>query len=322
MLGHNFLWVTSVFSAVWCVPSSALGQVEWALDTTRIQWGEPLTLTAEWKLTMEEFNDGVADSSAWPMWTDTTNGGLEVLSQLPVDTLAAPLGSGADILLRKEWQLTSWDSGFVVLPPEAFGPHETSPLLIQVLTPALAEDAQPQPPAALRSVEWTFWERLLRSKKWIGLVAFLMALSFLLHEALKRWNNREKTEKTVNPTPTGPPLPAHVLALNVLQPLLHDEGWKRGLAIETQSQASLAVRHYLEGQFGMPAAERTTREIESLLPASAVPKAWHERLVQALEQADAVKFAKGHLPDLTHRALLEAYIQFVLETKPREHEEE
>ena len=37
----------------------------------------------------------------------------------------------------------------------------------------------------------------------------------------------------------------------------------------------------------MPAAERTTREIESLLPASAVPKAWHERLVQALEQADA-----------------------------------
>jgi len=33
-----------------------------------------------------------------------------------------------------------------------------------------------------------------------------------------------------------------------------------------------------------------------------------------------VKFAKGQLPDLTHRALLDAYISFVLETQPRDDE--
>ena len=129
--------------------ATAWSQVEWSVDTTRIQWGEPLTLTAEWMLTLEELNSGVADPSGWPAWTDTTEGGFEVLATLPTDTLPAPVDMNADILLRKSWVLTSWDSGFVVMPPATFGPHETSPLLIQVITPALEPDAQPAPPAAL-----------------------------------------------------------------------------------------------------------------------------------------------------------------------------
>ena len=42
--------------------------------------------------------------------------------------------------------------------------------------------------------------------------------------------------------------------------------------------------------------------------------------MSALEQADAVKFAKGQLPDLTHRSLIEAYIEFVNDTREDEHE--
>ena len=104
----------------------------------------------------------------------------------------------------------------------------------------------------------------------------------------------------------------------MLNALKNEEGWNHGRAKEVQALASLTLRQYLEGRFGLPAAERTTSDIAALLPASAVPVAWQPRLVQAFEQADAVKFAKGELPARTHLALLEAYIDFVLDTQKTE----
>jgi hypothetical protein len=311
--------ITAACVVAMLTAATTWSQVEWSVDTTRIQWGEPLTLTAEWMLTLEELNSGVAAPSSWPAWTDTTDGGFEVLATLPTDTMPAPSGLNADILLSKSWVLTSWDSGFVVMPPATFGPHETSPLLIQVITPTLEADTQPAPPAGLWDVRWTFWERLLLARKWLGGVLALILLAGGLWWARRFWKTKEGVDVPAAAA-ARPDVPAHVTALNTLQRLLDEEGWKHGKAKEVQAQASLAVRHYLEGQFALPAAERTTREIESLLPASAVPRAWHDRLAQALEQADAVKFAKGQLPDLTHRALLDAYISFVLETQPRDDE--
>jgi hypothetical protein len=306
-----------VAMALMLTASAGWSQVEWFVDTTRIQWGEPVTLTAEWVLTLDELNSGLADSAAWPAWTDTTQGGFEVLETTLTDTLPAPAGLNTDILLRKSWVLTSWDSGFVVMPPATFGPHRTSPLLIQVLTPVLESEAQPAPPAALWDVHWTLWERIMKARMWWGSVLALLLIAGVLWWALRFWKAKEFGEVEASHLFQSH-VPAHVTALQILQRLLDEEGWKSGKAKEVQAKASLAVRHYLEGQFALPAAERTTREIASLLPASAVPRSWHDRLTLALEQADAVKFAKGQLPDITHRSLLEAYISFVLETQPRE----
>ena len=207
----------------------------------------------------------MADSSGWPAWTDTTEGGFEVLATLPTDTLPAPADMNADILPRKSWVLTSWDSGFVVMPPATFGPHETSPLLIQVITPDLEPDAQPAPPAALWDVRWTFWERLLLARKWWGGALALLVIAGAMWWARRFWKTKEEVDVSAEAA-TPPDIPAHVTALNTLQRLLDEEGWKHGKAKEVQAQASLAIRHYLEGQFALPAAERTTREIESLLP--------------------------------------------------------
>ena len=103
-------------------------------------------------------------------------------------------------------------------------------------------------------------------------------------------------------------------AASALRSLLKEERWTRGEAKEVQAQASLVLRRYLEQQFGLKAAERTTSEIQAMLGASSVPMDWHQRLVRALKQADAVKFAKGDLPHLTHKATLESYIKFVEHT--------
>ena len=297
---------------------SSHSQVSWSVDTTQIQWGEPVQLTAEWLLTMTDLQSGVADADAWPAWTDTTNAGLEILTTSQVDTLAAPLDSEADVLLTKTWTLTSWDSGFVVLTPERFGPHETSPLLLRVLTPDVAEDAQPMPPADIVAVEWTLMERLLMAWPWFAGILLAIALFFVGRAMWRQWRRPEvpASPSTVE-APTEPP---HLVALRVLNGLLQEQGWTQGRGKEAQATASLAVRRYIEGRFGVPAAERTTGDLAALLPASAIPKTWQTRLMSALEQADAVKFAKGQLPDLTHRSLIEAYIEFVNDTREDEHE--
>jgi len=298
---------------------TATAQVEWSVDTNRIQWGEPLELTASWVLSLEALSAGEADSSSWPAWTDTTDGGFEVLASLPVDTLQAPLGSSGDLLLQKTWRLTRWDSGFAVMPPAQFGPHRTTPILIQVLAPVLEEDAQPRPPADIVAVHWTLWEQIQRHGRWIAFLLFLAGVAALGVGLVRRLKRSPSPEGFTSPLPQVE-LP-HVIALRELERLLKEEGWARGQAKETQAQASLVVRHYLEGAFGLPAAERTTGEIESLLPLSSVPQAWHSRLTQALNQADSVKFAKGNLPDVAHRAAIEAYLEFVRETQPDTHEE-
>ena len=305
----------------WALHLAVIAQVSWSVDTTQIQWGEPLTLTAEWSLTLEALQEGVANEEAWPNWTDTTSSGFEVLSSTPLDTLAAGLETGADVLLRKSWTLTSWDSGFVVMPPERFGPHETEPLLIRVVTPSLEENAQPKPPADIVAEQWTLWERLLMAGPWllVGLLALFAVL--FARWLLRRWNNRTVEEPLVQ-APEALLQPAHLTALEALNRLKAEEGWTQGRAKEVQAEASLVLRTYLEGRFGLPAAERTTQEIAQLLPMSAVPKSWHERLLTGLTQADVVKFAKGQLPDASHASTLDAYLDFVLDTKAEDHEEE
>ena len=119
-----------ICAAVWVcgmlvLPFQGWSQVSLQPDTTALQWGERVQLTANWLLTLEELNAGVADSAAWPAWTDTTAGGLEVLAESSLDTLPSPVGASGDVVLQKAWLVTSWDSGFVVVPPVAFGPHMT-----------------------------------------------------------------------------------------------------------------------------------------------------------------------------------------------------
>lgn len=307
--------------AGWALPLAMTAQVSWSVDTTQIQWGEPLTLTAEWTLTLEAFQTGVANEEAWPNWTDTTSAGFEILSSTPVDTLAAGIETGADVLLRKSWTLTSWDSGFVVMPPERFGPHETEPLLIRVVTPSLEENAQPKPPADIAAVQWTLWERLLMAGPWLLVGVLALFAAWLAKWLLRRWNHRT-VDDNLEEQPVATVDPPHITALEALKRLKAEKGWTQGRAKEVQAEASLVLRTYLEGRFGLPAAERTTEEIAQLLPMSAIPQPWHDRLLTGLTQADVVKFAKGRLPDATHVATLDAYLEFVLDTQVNDHEEE
>ena len=165
--------------AMLALPCLGWGQVSLQPDTTTLQWGERVQLTANWLLTLEELNAGVADSAAWPAWTDTTAGGLEVLAESDLDTLPSPVGAAGDVVLQKSWLVTSWDSGFVVVPPVAFGPHTTQPFMLEVVTPNLEPEAQPQPAQGIVVFEWTLWEQIARTWPWWAGTLLVLALAFV-----------------------------------------------------------------------------------------------------------------------------------------------
>ena len=75
------VWATSTLSV--------LGQVR-GLWTPPNSMGEPLQFTAEWLLSMDELQSGMADASAWPAWTDTTSAGLKFSLPPPLTPLQHP----------------------------------------------------------------------------------------------------------------------------------------------------------------------------------------------------------------------------------------
>ena len=225
------------------------------------------------------------------------------------------MGAAGDVVLQKSWLVTSWDSGFVVVPPVAFGPHTTQPFMLEVVTPNLEPEAQPQPAQGIVVFEWTLWEQIARTWPWWAGTLLVLALAFVAW----KWGWRRNAaldEGASHPTDKTPARPPHEVALEALDRLIASKAWQRGEAKEVQAEASLVIRRYLEGQFDMRAAEKTTDEVVAMLGIPG-PNGWHDRLARALGQADMVKFAKGELPDLTHLGTLEAYRAFVIETQPQ-----
>ena len=290
--------------------ASAQGSLALSLDTASLQWGERATLCATWTTAIDRLNP---KQPWWPQWADTTAGGLEILADLPPDTAAAPLDADGDVVMQKCWVVTSWDSGFVVVPPVAWDGLMSNAVMIDVATPMLSEDARPAPPTDIVAFEWTWWERL---RTWLPWALLLAALGGLAWWAKRWWQQRLRENPETTPCET-PPLPPHEIALTTLRRILAEEGWNRGKAKDVHVEAGLAVRHYVEGRFGLHAAEKTTREFRDMLPASGVPREWHARLVEAMEAADGVKFAKVQLPAATHKSIVQAFLEFVEHTQPQ-----
>ena len=104
-----------VIAAFFLNSSESSAQVTLSADTGRIGWGERVTITAEMGANA---SDNIRSLDSFPQWTDSIPGGLEVVEILGPDTI--PTGDDDptdwDLIIRKSWVVTAWDSGFVDLP--------------------------------------------------------------------------------------------------------------------------------------------------------------------------------------------------------------
>ena len=87
-------------------------------------------------------------------------------------------------------------------------------------------------------------------------------------------------------------LPLHVRTIEALERIQSKELWQKGKTKQYYSEITDTLRAYIEERYRIPALERTTFELKRELKLSGMSRDDQESLIQGLELADMVKFAK------------------------------
>lgn len=259
-----------------------------------------------------------SDGFVWPALKDTLPGGWEVLEVRDADTSLVAFADGRDgIAITRSLRVTTWDSGFVRMPelPFVLGGDTlwSNALLFAVEAPVLGEEGTIANHHDVVDVEWTLLERLLRALPWaFGILAFAAAV----WGGVRWW--RRRAVRSVGPmaAAVSPVEPAHAVALRALREVKERASWKQGNPKGHHSAVSTILRAYLEQRFGLAALEQTTGDIARSLRAADLDANLRRQVLDVLEFADLVKFAKhrGEADD-HERAVLRA-IEFVERTRP------
>lgn len=92
--------------------------------------------------------------------------------------------------------------------------------------------------------------------------------------------------------PAGPPVPAHVIALERLEKLLESRLLESGRIKEFYTELSDVVRTYVNHRFLLPGPELTTAELARRMEYLGLPQVFRRETNVLLEESDVVKFAK------------------------------
>lgn len=258
--------------------------------------------------------------AAFPVLTDTLVDKVEILRDLPFDTV---LENGTKTI-RKPYIITSFDSGsyeidgYNVAVKYKNGQTDTlhtNPVYLGVTTFNI--DSTANSIADIKKpikTPLTFREFLSEYAIYAGLIVLILALIFTLWWYFKK-QQKQKDDMPVKPKPKEPP---HVIALRELDELQGKKLWQKDKIKLHYSILSDIVRKYLEYRFDVPAMENTTSYIESHLKKQKVLEEENlGKVKDILETADLAKFAKfAPLPDDNARTLDYAY-QVVISTKER-----
>ncbi|MFN4234127.1 MAG: hypothetical protein ACK4IK_04915 [Bacteroidia bacterium] len=310
-----------LFLALWIVALNTYAQIHTAvakIDTAKILIGEHIKLKIDVRYPAELKNN-TAHTIIWPTFTDTITEKIEIVEQSEIDTSLST--DQKTILLSKTYVITSFDSGFVVIPPFTFynsldttRPFETQPLLIEVQT--VAVDTTQEIKDIKEPIDIPFTLKELLPYFIGGLVAIIIILLIVLY-FLKR---KKKTTEVVEEVKIIEP--PHVIALRRLDELNKKKLWQQGKIKEYYSEISEILRWYIEERYHISALEQTTGEILLSIRSLALSVELREKLQQVLSLSDLVKFAKAQPLPQEHELSLQNAIDFIQLTKVEEIKEE
>jgi hypothetical protein len=265
------------------VSAVALYSQNVAIDSTRFPIGSNRSLTLEFALTP-------GTTVTWPTFNDTISKSVEILSKSTIDTTIA---DGGRKVLRQVLQITSFDTGFIVIPPIVFLTKDVSgnnsslssqPLLLEVYklkvdVKADIRDIKPNYKAPV-----TFREVV----PWILGVLFIGLSAWLLYRYFKTRPAKKIEKPTIQMK-----IPAWEVAFKKLDILKAEQLWQRGEIKEYYTKLTDILREYFELKFNVNAGEMTSADImiamdEHIQDANAI-----NSLQSLLFLADMAKFAKA-----------------------------
>lgn len=298
--------ISILFYLLLALPS--IGQeikVRAKLDTTQILIGDQVNL---W-FTLEHPEGLKVD---FPATGDSLAGKVEVLSASKPDTISKV---NRIWRLRQRLVLTSFDTGFYVIPPFTFRYHENNDSARTEALPLQVYGMPVDTTKGITDIKMPYEIKVTFSEVLPYILVGLLLIAIVVMYIRYMQKRRKVLETAEKPAP--PQIPAHLIALEQLDELVREKLWQQGKTKLFYSKLTDIIRQYIELRFGVPAMEETTEDIiRDFTREGHIKEGIRKELKVLLELADLVKFAKWHPVAEENEASQQSAYDFILRTKP------
>lgn len=246
------------------------GSTSFTVDSTNYLIGEQ----AEFTLTYEG-TPGVN----WPIFGDSLTDELEIIEVSSIDTIAT--GKYTQKIL-----ITSWDSGYFVVPPIKVSESQSAPLLLRFNTVDINPQADFEPIKEQMNTPFIFAE-IKELVLWSLLVIVILIAAFFTGRYFYLKNkNKPQPEEII------PEIPVMEILWERYHILAESKIWEKGEEKAFHVELSLILRKFLEFKFRIKALEETTNNINHQLNSIGLDRKLREEVSHILNFSDMVKFAK------------------------------
>lgn len=254
-------------------------------DSTKFPIGSQVNVTIE----LETVAGNVIE---WPVLEDTISRSIEIVSKNPPDTVRNEKNN--NLVIRQVITITSFDTGFIVLPPLTFRVKDKNNAVSELKSEAVLLEIFKVPvdiSKEIRDIKPVFTApyTLRDFLPWLMLAA---AVGLLITLAWFYIRNRKKNKPLIK-LPSRPQKPPHVIALEQLEELRREQVWQKGQVKEYYTRLTDILREYFEKRYGVNAAEMTSDEILFAMKDFLTEVSSHSDLKKLLTLSDLAKFAKG-----------------------------
>lgn len=287
--------------------NSITGKAQTArVDSVKFPIGSKVSLLLEIPFTAGE-------KIEWPKINDTITKSVEVLSKTGIDTITDE--ASGEKILRQILSITSFDTGFIPVPPFNFKitsngstrVQSTEPLLLEVfkvkVDPAAdIKDIKPVMKAPITFAELIPWI--------IGSILLGLLIFGVLYYLKKR-----KLKPEEKPLPKVK-IPVWEIALRKIEELKKEQLWQKGEVKEYYTRLTDILREYFELRYGVNAAEMTSSEILDVMINHIKDDEAMNYLRNVLFLSDMAKFAKAQPDHYENEQSIIDATQIIYYTRP------
>lgn len=190
------------------------------------------------------------------------------------------------------YRITTWDTGYFVIPPTVFSTpdstYELSPVLVRVTAPSVPENQEIEDiREQFSEIPFDFSTWAKNNWSWIGIIALIL-ITLGVYFWLKR--NRKMNQNW------GESLSLFERTMLAIEALEKEKNWERNQQKIHYSELTYILRSYLGSVYEINLLEKTSYQTTVLLIKKGVSQSNIQSIQAILEQADMVKFAKS-IPD-------------------------
>ena len=259
-----------------------------SIDRDSISVGQPFNYELSMKIQKDYFVE-------WINLEDTLSSEIELINK--GDVVKTAINDDKDLLLKQQLTLTSFDTGYVVVPEIGltYTQSEGDSLKFVLYTDPLelyVKSVAVDTTMAFKPIKGPIRQSITAREvfPWAAAIIVLAAIVFLIIYLRKRFKKKEHPDEEEK----KPLIPAIITARERMGQLKEMNLWQSGKLKEYYTDLTDIAREYLEGQFDIDAVEMTSEDILVEVKKIGLEDCLYKKLKETLITADFVKFAKAN----------------------------